>query len=80
MSPTRTVAGLCFHCPSPSIYSLEGLPIAVIFLENRMLQRPESGWYVAEIRSGEIWNVRPFASIVEAAECLAKALKTEGAA
>lgn len=72
MTPIRTLSGLRFRCPSPSVYCLEGLPLAVIF---------QGDWYVFDLRDETCWNpVRPFGSVEEAAILIAKVLKIKGAA
>lgn len=72
MSPLRTVAGLRFRVPSPSVYQLEGLPLALIF--------QSSGWHAVDLRSGEIWNERPFTTVADGATVLATALMKQGVA
>lgn len=58
----RTIAGLRFAVPSPSVYQLIGLPVQIIFANN--------SWW---IECGGKWGSRP--TLQRAAEDLAWVIK-----
>lgn len=70
MSALRKVLhGVAYDVPSPALYQVAGLPVAIMSLPNV----PKPGWYVV-IGDAQPMHAEPFATFDEAARTLHRCL------